>query len=1350
MPLHCLWPGVFCCGPQGILGPLPGPPFGGLQLQCPVVWGVSVLWLQQFGLTGTLPQSSASWTPFSTSLVGLMTAGNPQLGGPLPSAISSLTALNTLRMSGCSFTGTIPVPWFSMSSLQTLDVSKNSLTGTIPGMANLTSLVAFIAGHNNMEGTIPQDWSNGPALTVFSMENNGLVGTLPAIQASTIEGVTAGDLQILLSNNRLSGTVPATLSMLRVSHIRVTNNSFVGPLTFMSFLSSAFTIALGNNQFTGTLPPLMVSTVQTLYINDNMLTGSLPPLQLPTLIQANFENNNFSGQFPLQLNLINCHFLELDGNNFTQQTMNSQAELLPAYFQFNTSPSQQFLSVNGTWQCIEHASHKPLNTGIIIASVVTVGLFLFTLVATFLMLQRKELSTKAIKQAGPPGAGKQVTLVCTDVEGSTELWEWDKEAMDEAQAQHDRIMRSQLSHFCGYEVATEGDAFTLAFHDPLDAVAWAISMQQALVTAKWPEILERNRHSCIRLKEIDDMIGFANHEAALCSGQRRLRKLGEASDVSLGSSFEHCKGWMRLDQVEEREILHRGLSVRMAIASGLADDVQANMVSRRIEYHGHVSKVAKALVDVPNGGQILMDGKTYAGISSSLVDLQKMILPAPFMQQKTRPPQALPRQSSLPPRLTSVMTTHTRTASMDESALSHSNYMSSLSLSPTSPSSSLQMTLTGRAFLMHMNRDSEAPDRIEEHEPAESSPRLVDTHNADASQSDRAAAITDGEADRKGSLDAASRSMASNAFRGRFSLNLFQQGSKGEHDKGQEMKGLPGESQNSGVIIIDMGTHVLSRMSGSHLIVQVVVPGLEERAFSLVQPTSLTMQPGYFDAPATLYCPIGRKSMRALLPSISMVFCAIDGMQGMKEANNMATEHALSMYRDQVRRCLSRMQGYECQEADGEFMLAFTQPLLAVQFCLLVQEQLMEAAWDGPILALPNCQVEIHDDVMIWCGPRVRMGVCVGEPASVSPHMTSGRADYFGPLVNRAARFCFSAANGGQIMMPLSMAQQLVHEWSGQEMELDQYHDHCMDSGQEATDPLDDLSEPPLLAAAVARSSSTGTISKKPSILSHMLSVRRGSSTGAYSLAGTEESRQTEAAHSDVRRYHSSTGTPAEHIRYNEAGEREPTDEAAEREKVEDQQSGKLPSLVKALARSTFNRATSIVVDARALPSQRATVDDPDVKPLQRLPETVTLIAHAGSGGSGFIPHGGSRQASASAEALTKLQKDSLTPASGGPKLSALKTLPHRELMHSQSRVQSDGASLEPAAILRGKQVQIHHEGIFQFKGLSEAAIVTSINFSKWFVASFIAGRADLSLDGHIKLLALVVSGGLGTGNGRG
>lgn len=57
------------------------------------------------------------------------------------------------------------------------------------------------------------------------------------------------------------------------------------------------------------------------------------------------------------------------------------------------------------------------------------------------------------------------------------------------------------------QVSTEGDAFTLAFHEPLDAVAWALNMQHALLSAKWPDRLEQHRHSCIRLRNLEDMKG---------------------------------------------------------------------------------------------------------------------------------------------------------------------------------------------------------------------------------------------------------------------------------------------------------------------------------------------------------------------------------------------------------------------------------------------------------------------------------------------------------------------------------------------------------------------------------------------------------------------------------------------------------------------------------------------------------------------------------------------------------------------------------------------------------------------------------------------------------------------------
>ena len=93
---------------------------------------------------------------------------------------------------------------------------------------------------------------------------------------------------------------------------------------------------------------------------------------------------------------------------------------------------------------------------------------------------RRKTSAKASAYSYkiPAVVGKFVTFVATDVEGSTELWEWNRNAMTLATETHDRLIRSQLSRFHGYEIVTEGDSFLLAFHDPADAIAWAITIQQ--------------------------------------------------------------------------------------------------------------------------------------------------------------------------------------------------------------------------------------------------------------------------------------------------------------------------------------------------------------------------------------------------------------------------------------------------------------------------------------------------------------------------------------------------------------------------------------------------------------------------------------------------------------------------------------------------------------------------------------------------------------------------------------------------------------------------------------------------------------------------------------------------------
>ena len=44
------------------------------------------------------------------------------------------------------------------------------------------------------------------------------------------------------------------------------------------------------------------------------------------------------------------------------------------------------------------------------------------------------------------------------------------------------------------QVTTEGDAFIVAFHDPIDAIGWALHVQLALLEAPWPpELLQHHK-----------------------------------------------------------------------------------------------------------------------------------------------------------------------------------------------------------------------------------------------------------------------------------------------------------------------------------------------------------------------------------------------------------------------------------------------------------------------------------------------------------------------------------------------------------------------------------------------------------------------------------------------------------------------------------------------------------------------------------------------------------------------------------------------------------------------------------------------------------------------------------------
>jgi predicted ATPase/class 3 adenylate cyclase len=79
-----------------------------------------------------------------------------------------------------------------------------------------------------------------------------------------------------------------------------------------------------------------------------------------------------------------------------------------------------------------------------------------------------------------------ITLLFTDVEGSTRLWEAEPEAMARALRRHDELLRAAIERAGGFVFKTVGDAFCAAFATPRAALDAAAAAQRGLAAEPWP------------------------------------------------------------------------------------------------------------------------------------------------------------------------------------------------------------------------------------------------------------------------------------------------------------------------------------------------------------------------------------------------------------------------------------------------------------------------------------------------------------------------------------------------------------------------------------------------------------------------------------------------------------------------------------------------------------------------------------------------------------------------------------------------------------------------------------------------------------------------------------------------
>ncbi|MGZ5385014.1 MAG: adenylate/guanylate cyclase domain-containing protein [Acidimicrobiia bacterium] len=87
----------------------------------------------------------------------------------------------------------------------------------------------------------------------------------------------------------------------------------------------------------------------------------------------------------------------------------------------------------------------------------------------------------------PPPTG-MITFLFTDIEGSTRLWEYYPDAMQQALVRHDVVLRDVIAAHGGYVFSTAGDAFSIAFPSPRAALDAAIEGQHRMASETQDEV----------------------------------------------------------------------------------------------------------------------------------------------------------------------------------------------------------------------------------------------------------------------------------------------------------------------------------------------------------------------------------------------------------------------------------------------------------------------------------------------------------------------------------------------------------------------------------------------------------------------------------------------------------------------------------------------------------------------------------------------------------------------------------------------------------------------------------------------------------------------------------------------
>ena len=249
--------------------------------------------------------------------------------GNIPSEISQMDGLTTLRLAKNTINGTIPTSLSDLTTLTLIDLSANELTGSIPsGIGNLQDLLILDLFENLLTGTIPPSTYTLAHLTKLDLSKNKLTGFLSQ-NVTNLDSLNTLSIQ----HNQLTGRMPSFRGMHNLESIFLDYNQLTGPFPdTVAELVVRLDFSISHNRISGNIPGIsksnfsefinIVYKIQQVDISYNQMTGTVPSTiaLVPTFRYLDMSGNQFTGIMPGQAKFGDFKSLEYFGaasNQFT-------------------------------------------------------------------------------------------------------------------------------------------------------------------------------------------------------------------------------------------------------------------------------------------------------------------------------------------------------------------------------------------------------------------------------------------------------------------------------------------------------------------------------------------------------------------------------------------------------------------------------------------------------------------------------------------------------------------------------------------------------------------------------------------------------------------------------------------------------------------------------------------------------------------------------------------------------------------------------------------------------------------------------------------------------------------------